>query len=293
MLIPREKYSLPEKFSPEEDRTHDAASSRTASPTHYQRAIPALLTWPLKQGWIDYGLPSAWRLTRLAVLQVLTLAMWKLLYRKSVCQSPNHLAPIVFSVVTASSELLCPSAMLARHGDRLDDRCVAVRLGGAVMYRTLPLMAMMAVGGGERAALCAVRSHHQPQPQPRRHKHHRHSVKQLRLRRVVLGAVPVRAGSNRSSGGGHVLWEAGDESVEDEDDGLLVDDLHVRREAVVQRVPHSQQEGLLQQLSGSTGSGQVRGHVRQDRTTRYDDGQFLQYQLSTVVLQSDARQVNY
>ena len=30
-----------EQFSPEEDRTHDAASSRTASPTHYQRAIPA------------------------------------------------------------------------------------------------------------------------------------------------------------------------------------------------------------------------------------------------------------
>ena len=29
------------KESFEEDRTHDAASSRTASPTHYQRAIPA------------------------------------------------------------------------------------------------------------------------------------------------------------------------------------------------------------------------------------------------------------
>ena len=36
----REKSPLPEKFSPEEDRTHDAASSRTASPTHYHRAIP-------------------------------------------------------------------------------------------------------------------------------------------------------------------------------------------------------------------------------------------------------------
>ena len=33
--------SLPsEKFSSEEDRTHDAASSLAASPTHYQRAIP-------------------------------------------------------------------------------------------------------------------------------------------------------------------------------------------------------------------------------------------------------------
>ena len=41
MLAPKEKSLLPEKFSPEEDRTHDAVSSRTASPTHYQRAIPA------------------------------------------------------------------------------------------------------------------------------------------------------------------------------------------------------------------------------------------------------------
>ena len=29
------------KLSSEEDRTHNAVSSRTASPTHYQRAIPA------------------------------------------------------------------------------------------------------------------------------------------------------------------------------------------------------------------------------------------------------------
>ena len=36
MLTPREKAPLPEIFSPEEDRTHDAASSKTASPTHYQ-----------------------------------------------------------------------------------------------------------------------------------------------------------------------------------------------------------------------------------------------------------------
>ena len=31
------------KFSPEEDRTHDAASSRTVSPTHYQQGIPSPL----------------------------------------------------------------------------------------------------------------------------------------------------------------------------------------------------------------------------------------------------------
>ena len=35
MLTPRGKSPLPEKFSSDEDRTHNAASSRTASP-HYQ-----------------------------------------------------------------------------------------------------------------------------------------------------------------------------------------------------------------------------------------------------------------
>ena len=41
MLTPREKSPLPEIFSSQEDRTHDAASSKTASPTHYQRTISA------------------------------------------------------------------------------------------------------------------------------------------------------------------------------------------------------------------------------------------------------------
>ena len=35
------KSLLPEKFSSEEDQTHDTASSRTASPAHYQEDIPA------------------------------------------------------------------------------------------------------------------------------------------------------------------------------------------------------------------------------------------------------------
>ena len=43
MLTPRETFPRREKISPDEDRTHDAASSRTASPTHYQRTIPAPL----------------------------------------------------------------------------------------------------------------------------------------------------------------------------------------------------------------------------------------------------------
>ena len=50
MLTPREKSPQPEKISPEEDRTHDTASSRTASPTLYQRAVPAFtdcLIWEL------------------------------------------------------------------------------------------------------------------------------------------------------------------------------------------------------------------------------------------------------
>ena len=35
------KSPLPDKFSPEEDRTHDAVLCGTEGPTHYQRAIPA------------------------------------------------------------------------------------------------------------------------------------------------------------------------------------------------------------------------------------------------------------
>ena len=48
MLTPTEKSLAQEKFSSEEDRTHDAASSRTASPTRYQRAIPAP-SWAIRQ----------------------------------------------------------------------------------------------------------------------------------------------------------------------------------------------------------------------------------------------------
>ena len=50
MLTPRQKSPLLSKFSPEEDRTHDAASSRTVSLTHYQSAIPAPLHYSVA-GW--------------------------------------------------------------------------------------------------------------------------------------------------------------------------------------------------------------------------------------------------
>ena len=53
MFTPREKSPLPEKISPE-DRTHDAAPSRTASPTLCQRAIPA----PIKQDSQPNTLPT-------------------------------------------------------------------------------------------------------------------------------------------------------------------------------------------------------------------------------------------
>ena len=43
MLTPREKFPLLDKFSPEEDRTHDAASSRTALEPN---TLPTKLLWP-------------------------------------------------------------------------------------------------------------------------------------------------------------------------------------------------------------------------------------------------------
>ena len=61
MLTPREKSSLPEKFSSEEDHSHDVASHMTVNPKHYQQAIPepftvlmpiwsvCLLTWQLPE----------------------------------------------------------------------------------------------------------------------------------------------------------------------------------------------------------------------------------------------------
>ena len=45
MLTWREKSSLLVKISPEEYRTYSAALSRTASPTHYQQAIPTHTGW--------------------------------------------------------------------------------------------------------------------------------------------------------------------------------------------------------------------------------------------------------
>ena len=61
MLTPREKSPPPEKFSSEEDRTYDPASSLTASPPLYQRDIPASQVIPvtLKIGSPVTTLPAA------------------------------------------------------------------------------------------------------------------------------------------------------------------------------------------------------------------------------------------
>ena len=76
MLTPREKSPLPEKISPEEALTHDTASSRAESPTHYQQVILAVLHqagqraqhttnklfWPscIKQGREPNTLPTSY-----------------------------------------------------------------------------------------------------------------------------------------------------------------------------------------------------------------------------------------
>ena len=51
--------STEKKFSPEEDWTRDAASGRTASPTHYQRAIPAPWRYCWPRLWIT-GTDRQW-----------------------------------------------------------------------------------------------------------------------------------------------------------------------------------------------------------------------------------------
>ena len=60
MLTPMEKNALfRKKFSSEEDRTHDAASSRSASPTHYHWAIPTPSLPATLFGLCDGGLSSS------------------------------------------------------------------------------------------------------------------------------------------------------------------------------------------------------------------------------------------
>ena len=60
MLTPREKSSQREQKISEEGRTHDARSMRTASPTHYQRAIPAYTRPCPRRVTVGCGGPPRW-----------------------------------------------------------------------------------------------------------------------------------------------------------------------------------------------------------------------------------------
>ena len=59
MLTPKEKSPPPENFSSEEDRTHGAASSGTASPTHYQLSFSGPHASDLKTG-TPAAQPGTW-----------------------------------------------------------------------------------------------------------------------------------------------------------------------------------------------------------------------------------------
>ena len=56
MLTPRKKSPQPEKLSPEEGGTGNAALCRTGSPTHYQRTIPAPdILFGIRHAYISAG----------------------------------------------------------------------------------------------------------------------------------------------------------------------------------------------------------------------------------------------
>ena len=90
MLIPWEKSPPKEKFSSEGDGTHDAASSRTASPTHYQQAIPAQLEHQLWSHWYDMN-----RQPYLDLPQV----RWMLYQWATNAQNTTHLNSTNFEVI--------------------------------------------------------------------------------------------------------------------------------------------------------------------------------------------------
>ena len=75
MLPPREKSPLPE-ILPEEDLTNDAASSRTASPTHYQQAI-----WPLEYVQLFCSDPASYFHYRVCLTSLLRPTLLSLYYR--------------------------------------------------------------------------------------------------------------------------------------------------------------------------------------------------------------------
>ena len=61
MPTPREKFPLPEKLFSEDYQIHGTASSRTASPTHYQKIVLA----PISLSQADTHLPFRFILQQL------------------------------------------------------------------------------------------------------------------------------------------------------------------------------------------------------------------------------------
>ena len=137
MLTPREKSPLPEKFS-QEDRTHDAASSRTASPTHYQQAISdSTRVHSQSMDWFTRGLQTGF-----------ICNLWNCIFQVYVFASPWRLHILVcgYSASTESSFLtlcsvnvyLCTlgkqECRLAMHAGS----CIAWSMGSSLTDRCRP-----------------------------------------------------------------------------------------------------------------------------------------------------------
>ena len=128
---PREKSPLPEAFS-SEDWTHDAASSRTATPAHYQRAILAALIcfkfhpdhyWAARKQnqllWLptDLVVPSygqghwKWYKTKhkISLTAVLYSTTTKLKQKPWKQQQPKLKSAPMFLTVLSSLRMPCPS----------------------------------------------------------------------------------------------------------------------------------------------------------------------------------------
>ena len=78
------KSHLLEKFSPEDDRTHVAASNRTVSPTHYQRAILAPVGQYVRYSFVWES--SIWQRLRVSIASVSCLKIPRLTCYHMYCQ---------------------------------------------------------------------------------------------------------------------------------------------------------------------------------------------------------------
>ena len=95
MLTPSEQSTLPEKFSPEEDRTHNTASSRTASPTRCQAILALFRGFPTRMVYLYYI--SCLRYTILAGNPQFIIQL------SSFCQGENPLGQMLTQAVEANA----------------------------------------------------------------------------------------------------------------------------------------------------------------------------------------------